>query len=326
MTDVLTQDQYKKQRLFNVLIVAATIVTAFYLVNRIYGDVSTDALAEIFGRWIGSAMGVGLVVYPLTRKPPRQIYRGPIWLSAALVALVVGYYDKLSNISALENARSSLANVAGPTSLSAELERNSANPFIAFIAYSRQVNEDALREITDVLAKIAPTELELSVDLEKAPLETLIRLRTASATAAGNARGGIAVVEFIFVRERNRLQEYLSKAPRIDAESRSAIMRGAQRRQADYLEFFKKLLELRAAEYDASTKMFALFVEEHGKISRSREGQWLFRNQALVDRFNATLRESQIAARATTEHERTVEALDARYAKLFEQFVSPGVR
>ncbi|MCA3265878.1 MAG: hypothetical protein ING19_07385 [Azospirillum sp.] len=326
MTDVLTQDQYKKQRLFNVLIVAATIVTALYLVNRIYGDVSTDALAEVFGRWIGSAMVVGLVVYPLTRKPPRQIYRGPIWLSAALVALVVGYYDKLSTISAIEDARSGLANVAGPTSLSTELERNSTNPFIAFIAYSRQVNEDALREITDVLGKIAPTELELSVDLEKAPLETVIRLRNASVTAAGNARGGTAVVEFIFVRERNRLQEHLSKATRIDADSRAAIMRGVQRRQADYLDFFKKLLELRAAEYDASTKMFALFVEEHGRITRSREGQWLFRNQALADRFNAILRESQAAERAAADHEKLAEVLDARYAKLFEQFVSPGVR
>lgn len=306
----------KGTRIYLILIVIANAALIIFLASKLYRS-SAEGFGYIVGGWVASFI-LSSVLCLLIRNPNYKHLRGLAALTLTFVAMFGTNYEKLRTTNDAQAAVRTLATVAGPDDLKAKLDANSNNPILAFAKFALDASTASNTEIQGLFSRLSPPSLSAPVFYDRVTASELNDIFQATVIAKGNAAAAITQTDFILQRERARVADWL-KQSRLDQEFRDSALRAVAKRNVDYFDYYRRLLELKGEEMELTSQLMAIFIKEYGRYTRNMSGIYTFSNGAAVKPFNDTLKLLDQNAEAQDAQLKIGDAIDARYQQGFER-------
>jgi hypothetical protein len=287
---------------------------------------SAEGIGYVFGQFLAFAIISSLLAWRVWRRSPYK---------AATIVLVVGTLGLalvntrkvLDGISARE-ARVALKDVRDPNQIDKALEQNPSNPALQLTAVVIKEANETIRVAHKIYAEIEPPALANEFNYNtasRADLEELLRnLRTAEA----NAMSAMPRITALFKDERQKVETFAqSLLPLLHDEGvRKDVMRGAltgiDNRHARSIAFNSKMLLAMAELYRALGKAIEIRIEQFGKYRVDTNGQLVFSNSLIADRYNAAANEINTATTRLSELEKEKKQLEQWQQEQWERFTS----
>jgi hypothetical protein len=285
-----------------------------------------EGIGYVFGQFLGFAIISSLLAWRVWRRSPYK---------AATIVLVVGTLGLallnarkvLDGISARE-ARVALKDVRDPNEIDKALEKNPSNPALQLMAVALKEANETVRVAQKIYAEIEPPALANEFNYNtasRADLEEFLRnLRTAEA----NAMSAMPRITALFKDERQKVETFAqSLLPLLHDEGvRKDVMRGAltgiDQRHARSTAFNSKMLLAMAELYRTLGKAVEIRIEQFGKYRADANGQLVFSNSLIADRYNAAANEVNTATTRLSELEKEKKQLEQWQQEQWQRFTS----
>lgn len=307
------------------LVIVGGVGAAFALpiLSKLISGSFTSDIAFLFGNWIATTLISGVICSLVTRRAEWRHLRFGLTLLVSLCLLVAINGAKIRTFNQTKDALQTLSAVSGPADLQRKLDADDGNPVLAFTRYGVQAATASMEEIQQIMAKITPPELEAPVEFEKSSIDDLKRYRNALKIAEGNVAAAVPQVEFVYAQEWSKIKIYLDKAS-LDPDFKSSALRGVAHRHEDYKPYFEKFLKLKGEEFSLTGQLMSVLISEYGKFYRNNNGVFVFSNVSVVSGFNDVVRKIRLNEEAQADLFKLSEALDQRYQRNFQKFISSG--
>ena len=307
-------------------------VIALIVVLSVGATISTLAFANptdigyLFGQFSFFAIISSLLASRVWRRSPYK---------AATIVLVVGTLGLalvnarkvLDGISARE-ARVALKDVRNPNQIDKALEQDPSNPLLQFTAVALKEANETILVGQKIYAEIEPPALANEFNYNTASRTDLEEFLRNLRTAEANAKSAMPRITALFKDERQKVETFAQPLlPLLHDEGvRKDAMRGAltgiDNRHARSIAFHSKMLSAMAELYRALGKAVEIRIEQFGKYRVDADGQLVFSNSLIADRYNAAANEINTATTRLSELEKEKEQLQQWQQQQWERFTS----
>jgi hypothetical protein len=262
--------------LFFAFLVGAICSTLIY-------DNSAGGIGRIFGEFIGAA------ILPLVIG---FFARGATYMPAVVVAvagLQVGILNAPKLIESIDarKAITALSEVRDPTKIDQALSKDPSNTVLQLTAGALKLAQETNLAATRLFAEIEPPALA-NANLASATRTDLQGYLSDIKVAEKNLAAATPAYAALLKKERTDM-ENLSRSLNVGDETRRGFLDGVDESQANNLAFNSKMMAARADSYRALETLIAFLIQQSGNYTVGANGQFLFKDQSTLDRFNVVL-------------------------------------
>jgi hypothetical protein len=204
---------------------------------------------------------------------------------------------------AVNESRALLRGVTDPNEMERLVKAHPTNQHLKLTATIYKTALETNRLTQELFDEIEPPALNKDPDLATAKRPDLEKYRYDLRTAENNAAQAMTRYVAILKDERARIVAFANTLDLTDDVKRS-LLTGIDSRHARFTAFNSQMLSARGQFYHAFGKVIDILIEQLGAYKVQANGQFVFSNTLVADRYTAAANEISIAAKRVDELEK----------------------
>ena len=213
------------------------------------------------------------------------------------------------------------AQLQDPTQIDEALQRDPSNAVLQLMATTVKAEQETVQLTNELLAKIEPPLLANDINYATATRADLEGYRRALRTAEANAAAAMTQYVAFLQNERKTVEEF-ARTLSIDKTVIRGLLTGIDKRHAATTAFTSKQMHARAQLYQSFGKELDILIEQFGNYKVEANGQFVFSNQQLADRYDTAASEATAAAKRIAELDNEGKILVQRQQEEWERLIS----
>ena len=272
------------------------------VVGAIYSSYIYNNSAQGIGSLFGELIGFGIIPLLFAIPARRATYAPAVVLAVA--ALWVGISNASKLIEGIEsgNAVAAIRAEQGPHAIEQAVEKNPSNPALRLLGNVNEIAGQTNETVKRVSLEIEPPELSKQIDYSTASRAELQAYYSALKRAEANAKAAWPRYVALYKDERDQIEQ-MSRSTNISDDVRSSLLKGVDTRQGRFLNLARKMLPAQSELYGAIANYVAIIAAQYGNYNVQPNGQFVFRDQSVVPRFNDAANRLNVAGKKVQELE-----------------------
>lgn len=284
--DLATGAPPRKRRWIAFLLVLLAVLAGGAVFSTLIYENSPAGVASLVGELIGAGILVALLSIPWRKKA----YTPAVALAIAALSVGISNGQRLAEALETKRARAALTTVSDRTRPEQALQQDPSNPLLKLTVEVYRIGQETLRLTEKLSDDIEPAALAADFDMPKADRAALESYHAALRTAERNAEAAIPQYASLQRAERDRL-EYYAQSLNLSRGTLRELLAVADRRHAKAREITGRMLQARQRVYRTTADVAAILVAEYGNYTTNANGEIIFANSAVIDRYNAAAKE-----------------------------------
>ena len=297
------------------LIVALVVLGVGATYSTLIYDNSGEGIGYLFGHLMVMTLALSAFVFLAFRRP-RSPYTAAFVLGIAALSVGISDFGKLRAGITAREATQALQHVRDPSRVQTAPDQKSSKVPLEMFAKIALLAEETNRLALKMSDEVKPPDINLAT-ASRAELEAYHRDLQ---MAAANAATFMPRYTDLLNDERAK-SERIARTLRLDEDFIRNLLSGIDGRHERFSAFNMKLLSARTEFYRVYANQIAFLIEQFGAY-KVEKGQFLFRDQSIADRYNATANALAAAAKRVAEVEIEGQQLLRLQTEGWERFVA----